>query len=558
MGITVRQALNVEALREAKVVAGYQGLDNVINFVNIMEVPEVTKWMKGGELLVTAGFALQDSGKERRRLVYDLAAKGVAAFGIKPGQYFQTIPEDMLEYANEVGMPLIELPGDIPYMDFMVPLFEILISDQLARLKKSEQIHNRLLEIVLNSNGLPSVCHTLVELAGNPVLIVNGKGDLIASAWPPQINGCSWERSEENVLAELEKEKLLFFSLNPHRWHRFQLQMEGHTQPLVIVRIDINGNLHGFLVILETHRVLDNQDVMAVEHASTIVALEFLKQKIVYDTEKQIRVELLEDLISGNFRFEDDVIRRAGHLNFNLASRTVVFVIHIDLFNDKGHNDTHVHQLREEFVQFTHRILQDFPGGAMILTKGDNITGLVRIPFGREIMPLRKKLTELKAQAVLKWPKLKLSIGVGQSVDAVRMIKKSYEEALDALKIASFMYEDSSITFFEDLGAYSFLFELEESSSMRNFFERTLGQVIGYDRQSNAELLKTLIYYFKCDCNLRVTAEQLYIHKNTVLYRIRKVEEITGLSMNDPEHRFNLQLCIKLSQVLQNDHKMFG
>ena len=82
--------------------------------------------------------------------------------------------------------------------------------------------------------------------------------------------------------------------------------------------------------------------------------------------------------------------------------------------------------------------------------------------------------------------------------------------------------------------------------------------MIVYDRQSNAELLKTLIYYFKCDCNLRVTAEQLYIHKNTVLYRIRKVEEITGLSMNDPEHRFNLQLCIKLSQVLQNDHKMFG
>ena len=138
MGISVRQALKVDALKKAKVVAGYQGLDNVISFVNIMEVPEVSKWMKGGELLVTAGFALKDTGEARRQLIYNLAAKGVAAFGIKPGQYFHEIPDDMVEYANEVGMPLIELPHDVPYMDFMVPIFEILINDQMARLKKEE------------------------------------------------------------------------------------------------------------------------------------------------------------------------------------------------------------------------------------------------------------------------------------------------------------------------------------------------------------------------------------------------------------------------------------
>ena len=129
MGITVRQALLVEALHDAKVVAGHQGLDNAIRFVNIMEVPEVTKCMKGGELLVTSGFAIKDSCEDRRRLIYDLASKGVAAFGIKLGQYFLMIPDDMLACADEVGLPLIELPRDRPYMDFMVPIFENLIND---------------------------------------------------------------------------------------------------------------------------------------------------------------------------------------------------------------------------------------------------------------------------------------------------------------------------------------------------------------------------------------------------------------------------------------------
>lgn len=556
-GITVRQALEVGALRDAKVVAGEQGLENIITLVNIMEVPEVTRWLKGGELLVTAGFALKENAELWRGFIYDLAAKGVAAFGMKPGQYFDNIPEDMIEYANEIGMPLIELPRDLPYMDFMVPIFEILISDQLARLKKTEQIHNRLLEIVLNGNGLPSVCHTLVELVGNPVLILDGKGDLLANAWPPESNEFTPEAYEEKLLAQLVQVKDRLLALNPHQQQRLVLQLDNRDQSLVLVRIDVNGSLNGFLAIPEVRRVLDSQDMMAVEHASTIVALEFLKQQIVYETEKQIRVELLEDIISGNFRFEEDVIRRAGHLNFNLTGRTIVFILQFELMGQKAQNERLMHQLKKEFYQFVQSYMKDVLGGSMLLTKSDSIIGLVRIPNHDDLVLVRKTMPELKAKAEAKWPKLALSIGIGRSVEAVRQIKKSYEEAMDALRIAGFMYEERSVTFFEDLGPFSFLFELEESSAMHKFCERTLGPVFAHDRQNNSELIMTLRNYFLNDCNLRIASEQLFIHKNTVLYRIRKVEELTGLKFSNPEHRFNLQLGLKLMHVLQSSQTKY-
>lgn len=142
MRLTVQQALEIGKLQEAVVVAGHQGLDNQILFVNIMEVPEVTKWMKGGELLVTAGFTFKDDPDLRKSLIYNLAQKNVAAFGIKPGQFFSEIPQDMIEYANDVGLPLIQLPPDVPYMEFMLPIFEILINNQLYQLKRHEEIHN--------------------------------------------------------------------------------------------------------------------------------------------------------------------------------------------------------------------------------------------------------------------------------------------------------------------------------------------------------------------------------------------------------------------------------
>ncbi|MDN5361547.1 MAG: PucR family transcriptional regulator, purine catabolism regulatory protein, partial [Moorella sp. (in: firmicutes)] len=149
MPLSVSQALQIGPLRRARVVAGAHNLEREITFVNIMEVPEVTRWMKGGELLLTAGFALKDNPELRKRIIYDLVGKGVTAFAIKPGQYLQDIPTDMIEHANQAGLPLLELPSDVPYMDIMLPIFELLINEQLYRRQRSQEIHDLLINVIL-------------------------------------------------------------------------------------------------------------------------------------------------------------------------------------------------------------------------------------------------------------------------------------------------------------------------------------------------------------------------------------------------------------------------
>lgn len=555
MGITVRQALEISALKKARVVGGHQGLDNVITFVNIMEVPQVAKWMKGGELLVTAGFTLKDNAQLRRNLIYDLAQKGVAAFGIKPGQYFAQVPEDMIEHANAVGLPLIELPPDVPYMDFMIPIFEILINNQLYLLKKSEEIHNRLLEVVLKGQGLPSICQALSQLAGNPALIIDRASNILACTWPAFTECEAPEKWEEVIVTHLEGRLQELLSFDPHRWHRMGLALEEIGADLVVAPVEINGSFQGWLAILESCRVLDEQDLMALEHASTIVALEFVKEKAVFEAERQIRGELLEDLLGGNFQYEEVVIRRASHLNFNLNARLVVFVIDIDCFEryllrEAGKDENHVQTVKAEIHQVVHSALLDYPGGAMLLAKSDSITGLVRLSNKNEERLLRRKFNDIMEKLAGKLPKLKISVGVGRPFSGVRFVKDSYQEALAALQIGRFMHGQSSLTFFEELGPYRFLYELKDSPAMHGFYRETLGKLISYDEQNNTELVKTLIHYFKNDCNLRLTAESLYIHKNSVIYRIKKIEEITGLNMNDPDERFNLQLSLKLSQFI--------
>lgn len=554
MSITLREALAIGPLKKARVVAG-RDLDREITFVNIMEVPEVARWMKGGELLLTAGFAIKEDAELRRRLIFELAEKGVAAFGIKPGQYLDEVPADMIQCADKANLPLLELPRDVPYMDIMLPLFELMINDQLYRLKKAEEIHHKLYGVILSGEGVAGIAQALADLADNPVLIADSSGNLLSSSTPGMKEGRPEPGWEAKVLNSLSLKKDGLFTLNPHRWHRARVEAEDGPLQLVLVPVEINAVLSGQLLILERNRKLDEQDLMAMENASAIIALEFAKEKAVFETERRVRGELLEDLISGNFHYEESVIRRAGFMNFNLKTRLAAFVIDIDRFesyliNEAGRDENRIQELKAKIVQLAHASFLDYPGGAMLLDKSDSITGLVRLVTQEDARLLDSRLRKLKAGIESRLPRIKVSLGVGRSYNGVRYIKRSYEEALSALRIGRFMNGPAAVSYYEDLGPYRFLCELKDSEAVISFCQETVGKIITYDSQNNTEMLKTLISYFKNDCNLRRTSEDLFIHKNSVIYRVKKIGEITGLDMGDPEKRFNLQLSLKLIQVV--------
>jgi purine catabolism regulator len=412
MRLTVREALEINGLNRAIVVAGHQGLDNEIKFVNIMEVPEVIRWMKGGELLVTAGYAFKEDPILRKTLIYNLARKEIAAFGIKPGQYLPEVPQDMIEYANEVGLPILELPRDLPYHEFMLPIFEILISNQLCQLKRSEEVHNRLLEVLLNGGGFASISQCLRDLVKNPVLILDQAGNRVAEA-----TDVNEKKQLEELFAAWEDCQSNLVHFRPNRSHRLEINNEQTEQSLVLVPIKANNTVNGYLVVLETQEKLDEQDLRSIEYAGTIAALEFAKERAVFDAERQIKGELLEDLVAGSFNYEEVVIRRASFLNFNLKAPLAVFIVDIDGFeryfiHEASRDEEHIQELKSRILQFCHFAFSDYPGNAMLQMKSDGIIGLVRVTGAEDERLLREKCREICQQVEKRYPKVSVSIGV--------------------------------------------------------------------------------------------------------------------------------------------------
>ena len=154
VGITVREALTLGCLSEARLAAGHTNIDNVITGVNVMEVPDVWRWMRGGELLLTAAYAVKDSTDTQRSLIRELSEAQVAALAVKPGKYVERIPVVMIEEADRAGLPIIELPPDLPYMDIITLITTELTGKHARELTYWLEIHDTLTQAMLEEKNL--------------------------------------------------------------------------------------------------------------------------------------------------------------------------------------------------------------------------------------------------------------------------------------------------------------------------------------------------------------------------------------------------------------------
>ena len=100
MQLSIRDALTIEPLNRAKVLAGENGLDNVITGVNVMEVPDISNWINAGDFLLTTMYPIRDNTAQMETLLLKLAEKGLAGIAIKPFRYLEKIPQSMLDDAT--------------------------------------------------------------------------------------------------------------------------------------------------------------------------------------------------------------------------------------------------------------------------------------------------------------------------------------------------------------------------------------------------------------------------------------------------------------------------
>lgn len=547
MGITLRDAMNIFPFSRAHLAAGENGLEHELTSANIQEVPDVQKWLHGGELLFTSGYSFQTT-ENAVHLIQALKEKNVAGIAIKPGQYLTQVPNEMLQCAEKINFPLFVLPEDLPYMDCIVPILEHITRSQILVMRRHEAIHERLLQTIVEGRGLDGLCSMISEIAGGGAAVVSPKGYVLAFAVPEK-----QKNHREKFLSAVMAYHFSSSTLRKMKKIRCNPIYPADGELMYCIPIFAKED-HLAYFVFQPKDALDNQEILSYENAGSLIAVQLLKNREALNRDHKIREQLLDDVLAGRFEEEEVICRRGRYVGYDFLAPGCVFVLGINRFEEAFNEserklpERSVQKLKADMLNELEQRIEEARLNMLIVNRGMDLIGLVQIRQEDD----RERLMEILKLTIRRlknrYKKLDFASGVGRTKKGVNSVISGKEEADNALKAGCRIPEMKleKVYPFEKLGCLCFLSKLQNDPLLMAFYDEYMGPLEQYDAEGNTILTETLEQWFACGMNLRKTADAMYVHKNTIIYRLNKIENLLGCKMSDPRMTFYLQLCLQI------------
>ena len=271
------------------------------------------------------------------------------------------------------------------------------------------------------------------------------------------------------------------------------------------------------------------------------------------DDRKDIEDSLLADIIFGNCINTSSIEQKCRQMGYDLDVLEQVFVLHLSEQNSKKtckrlkYNDE---EPLDECTRKNQRITNDqirnyaqtlkeyfsqcnYP--AIVSCYGDRIIG-----FMRNCADDRKKIIEI-FERFAKFlqndrNEIEYTLNIGETCENISKLQKSFHETSKINSALEHINRRNEIVFYDEIGFYRMLMSYENTAPIQQFAYEVLSPVIQYEKKAHTQLMETMWAYFECDCNLQRTADKLFSHKNTVKYRLQRVEQITGKSFTNRYH----------------------
>lgn len=518
IGITVAEALTLPVLQTARLVAGQRGLSRVISRVNIMEVPDIFDWVHPGEFLLTTAYSIKDDPAAQLRLIPELARRGLSALGLKPWRYLGGIPQKLLQLAEEHDFPLIELPSEVSFADIMNPILTEVFNRQAATLQKAEEIHRRLFSVVLGGGGLDDIADTLAQILQKPVMIHDYLDDRQVA---------STRRAEKG-------EPTLTY-----------------TYPIQAGRRQL-----GFIAVEADEASISPLEQRAIEFSATVAALEVMKRESVLAVERRHHDDFVAALISPEPASRERAQLQAPFFHWDMKPPAVVLMISPKdpekFFAVRKVQGPELNRIR----QTLENLGKEYTASPLIGVLGDSLILVVPVNKKLGTRKVNEKMKELAYKILRELGKpgrdWQLTIGIGRLYEDGSETWKSGRDARKAIYLGQ-RAGLGKVIHFDDLGVYRLLSDKIPPEELNRFVAEFLTPLISYDREKNTELVTTLEVYFACGGNLKRVAEKLFTHYNTVLYRLQRISEITGIDLENAEQRLSLEIALKIRPLLEQD-----
>ena len=531
---SVRSILTLLASHDALLVAGADGLERRVTWSCSMRarLPAFDS-IQGGELALLTLTKLRRLNETLPHLLTSLHKEGVAAVAVA-AQSHDVLGEEAIKLANQLHLPLLLLPALAPIEEITREIIAFVVSfrDEIER--KATEISQQLMQLSLQGVGLEGICEHLALSRNKWVVLQDAAQHNRIQSVPPAAK-------ELHFQDPLSDEFL-----------------RSHGLTRVVEPITIRHEVVGYLSLIGDENTFDYSERLVLSNATPIFAIEFARARERSEVESRYHVEAFMNVLQGQYQQPEEILARVQHLGYDLTGPQVV-VIFEARENEQDIVMAHwTRRVREE-------MLRSWPT-SWLLSESRRITCIVpAAPLEAETQSSGKR--EIEESLVTRLERFttrlqqsrgniaipEFSCGIGRIAENVQAIPLAAREAQRAVEIGSQLFGPGKVHSFASLGIYRLLFYLDGQSELADFYYEILGPLLAYDAHHDGTYIKTLECYFQFNGNLSQTARTMHFHRNSLIYRLERIEEILGRSLEDAELRLALQIALKIHHLRQKD-----
>ncbi|MER7796622.1 helix-turn-helix domain-containing protein [Microbacterium sp. NPDC096154] len=409
------------------------------------------------------------------------------------------------------------------------------VERQYADLQRLFGHRDRLLQAHLTDQGVTGLVRVVCDALGAPIVVLDRFGNLVAQRGDVPEN-CD----VPEVVAIATRDAL---GLRTRA-----VELDGVA--IALAPIHSGEERLGYLCCLADCGGFGPIELDLIEQACLHIALEFIKDRVRLEAHTRLFGDFVGALSAGDHD-QERIEHSAGALGIDLRRRLRVFRARLEADDPRDFGDLLL------FSRHLHRLLRSRFAENTVMPLGDReLLMVVQWPdqaleataFTNEVRRLLSQAIRMTRGPLVGADAIGLTIGLGRAAVGADAVRASDEEARRALDIGVRMGRLGADVDLQSLGSYALITDLDPAQR-RAFADRYLGPLRRYDRERGGEFVATLETHLATGWSALQTAQRLHVHVSTLKYRLKRIAELTGLSLEDPEQRLCLQLALHLERL---------
>jgi PucR family transcriptional regulator, purine catabolism regulatory protein len=538
MLLSLDEVLAMEVCRRGRpvVVAGTDRLDTPVRWVHAVELTDVARLLRGGELVLSTGIALPDDEQLLAAYITELAEVGVAGLAVELGRrYAGSLPAALVTAARRAGLPLIAFEREVAFIEITEAVHARIIDAQLDELRVSERLHEKFTELSVAGASPEEIVRQAAALAGRPVILADLSHRVLAF---------SPSGADPGRL-------LSGFAARSRAVHPSGRTLYDEASGWLVTPVGARGEDWG-RVILVCSRPPTGLDTVLLERAATTLALGRLLTRHRESLERQAHRTLISSIISQAHADPAEAAVRSRALGVPVDGRQLIAMVL--RFRD-GPGSAAPPGASSGTSSGTlgmpaHARVLDLADAAAAACRAERVPSLVgtlddvragaMLSLGPRVEP-DAVLTRLATRIRERAPDA-LVIGVGATAGSIRDVRRSFLEASQVADVAASRSDGHDPLFYRlpDLRLRGLLHLLRDDPRLQTFVERELGALLAAD----PGLLDALAAYLAAGGNKAEAAKASHLARPTFYERLRRIERICGTDLSSAESRTSLHVAL--------------